>query len=87
MSDMRVNLGRVALREAIATVRTGLWPVARLRPLPKPTPRPTRGLAPVVLVHGFLGHPDCLRNLARHLLISGVPLVERVAYQIGRAHV
>lgn len=80
MSDMRVNLGRVALREAIATVRTGLWPVARLRPLPTPTPRPTQGFAPVVLVHGFLGHPDCLRNLARHLLNSGVPRVERVAY-------
>ena len=76
----RVNLTRVAARELVATVRTGLWPVARMRPLPPPTPRPTPGLVPVVLVHGFLGHPDCLRNLSRSLLVAGFPAVHRVSY-------
>lgn len=80
MAKLRVNLGRVAVKEALATVRTGLWPVARLRPLPEPSARPTRGLVPVVLVHGYMGHPDCLRNLSRHLLCAGFPRVERVAY-------
>lgn len=85
MSQMRVNLGRVAVKEAVATLRTGLWPIARMRPLPEPAPRPTRGLVPVVLVHGYLGHPDCLRNLSRYLLRAGFPRVERVHYPSTRS--
>lgn len=74
----------VALREAVATVRTGLWPITRLRSEPRATPRPTPGLPPVVVVHGFLGHADCLRPLARSLLAAGFPEVVRVAYPSTR---
>lgn len=59
-------------------MRTALFPFARLHPLP--TARPQAAKRPVVIVHGFLGHPDFLRPLARHLLERGWPRVERVGY-------
>lgn len=65
-------------REVIATIRTGFFPLARLHPIPEPAPRP--GLLPVVLVHGFLGHPDMLRPLERRLLHEGFPAVHKVGY-------
>lgn len=80
----RAALAGVAARELVATVRTGLWPIALLHPLPAPHPRATPGLRPVVLVHGFLGHPECLRNIARRLLRAGAPAVVRVGYPSTR---
>jgi pimeloyl-ACP methyl ester carboxylesterase len=55
-----------------------MWPFAVLRPLPKPSARPQR--FPVVLVHGFMGHPEMMRPLARRLLSEGWPRVDRVGY-------
>jgi triacylglycerol lipase len=72
------SLAAVVAREVIATVRTGLYPFSRLDPMPAPNPRP--GLLPVVLVHGFLGHPDMLRPLERRLLREGFPAVYKVGY-------
>jgi alpha-beta hydrolase superfamily lysophospholipase len=66
------------VREAGASVRTALFPFARLHPLP--APRPIGDRLPVVLVHGFLGHPDMLRPLARTLLSAGWPEVVRVGW-------
>jgi len=72
------DVTRVAARELISTVRAGLAPVARWLPLPDA--RPKVDLPPVVLVHGFLGHPDMLRPLARRLIREGFPRVERPRY-------
>lgn len=74
---MKPLLGAVA-GEIAATARTGMFPFSRLRAMPKPRPRPDR--IPVVLVHGYLGHPDMMRPLARTLLVRGWPQVERVAW-------
>lgn len=68
----------VMATEAAATLRTALFPLARLHPLPAPRPGPIR--APAVLVHGFMGHPDMLRPLHRRLLTEGWTRVERVGY-------
>ena len=73
-----MSLAASVAREVIATIRTGLYPLSRLDPMPAPNPRP--GLLPVVLVHGFLGHPDMLRPLERRLLREGFPAVYKVAY-------
>jgi triacylglycerol lipase len=64
--------------EAIATLRTALFPLARLDLLPAPGEPDAR--PPVLLVHGFLGHPDMLRPLARRLLTEGWTQVVRVGY-------
>ncbi len=64
--------------ELVATVRTALFPLARLHPLPPPGV--SRGRAPVLLVHGFLGHADMLRPLARRLLTEGWTEVIRLGY-------
>lgn len=74
---MRNVVGAVA-GEVAATVRTGLFPVSRLFPLP--APRPGGGRRPAVLVHGYLGHPDMLKPLARAMLAAGWPCVERVGW-------
>ncbi len=68
----------VLATELAATVRTALFPLARLTPLPAPTPR--GGHAPAILVHGFMGHPDMLRPLSRRLLTEGWGDVTRVGY-------
>lgn len=70
------------LREVQATVATVLLPMVGRRPLP--TPRPAPGRRPVVLIHGFLGHPEILRPVAVHLLANGWPRVERVHYSSFR---
>jgi triacylglycerol lipase len=72
------TLAASVAREVIATLRTGFYPLSRLDPMPEPAPRP--GLLPVVLVHGFLGHPDMLRPLERRLLREGFPTVHKVGY-------
>jgi len=74
----------VVAREVLSTLRTGLLPLARLRALPSPDPRPE--LRPVVLVHGFLGHPEMFRPLTWRLLEEGFPQVVRVAYPSTRLH-
>ncbi len=71
------HLPAVALREAMHTMRTALFPLHRLSPLPPAGQRP---VPHVVLVHGFLAHPDMMRPLARHLLSEGWPHVERFSY-------
>lgn len=72
----------LAATEAIATIRCACWPLARLvHPLPDP-PRSTR--PPVVLVHGYLGHADMFRPLARRLYGAGIGTVARVGYPSTR---
>jgi pimeloyl-ACP methyl ester carboxylesterase len=69
----------VAVTELVSSVRCACWPVARwIHPLPEP-PRDERH-RPVVLVHGFLGHPDMFRPLQRRLYEAGFGTVARVGY-------
>ncbi|MBA2319894.1 MAG: hypothetical protein H0V89_01955, partial [Deltaproteobacteria bacterium] len=63
------QIPRMIVSELIATVRTALFPITRLHRLP--TPGLAQGRAAAVLVHGFLGHRDMLRPLARRLLREG----------------
>jgi triacylglycerol lipase len=73
-----LTLASTIATEVVATVRTGLFVFGRLDPMPEPRPQP--GLLPVVLVHGFLGHPDMLRPLERRLIREGFPAVHKVGY-------
>lgn len=73
-----VHVAGALVREAEATARTALYPFNRYFRLPDPTPAP--GRAPVVMIHGLLGHPGMLQPLARYLLDHGWPRVERVGY-------
>jgi len=75
--DLR-NLTKTTLREVVATARTGMWPFAKLHPLPEPLPQAAH--LPVVLVHGYMGHPAMMRPLARALLLGGAKATEAVAY-------
>jgi pimeloyl-ACP methyl ester carboxylesterase len=68
----------VALREIGVTLRSGLAPLTSRIPLPKAQPK--AGFVPVVLVHGYLGHPEMLLPLARKLLEAGAPAVHRVSF-------
>jgi triacylglycerol lipase len=75
---------RAALSETVATLRSAGWPIARLvHPLPTPPPSPR---PPVVLVHGFLGHPDVFRPLTRRLHAAGFSTVVAVGYPSTRLH-
>jgi triacylglycerol esterase/lipase EstA (alpha/beta hydrolase family) len=76
--QMTLDVAAVVAREVAVTLRSGLWPFARLRPLPRPDPRSER--LPVVMVHGFMGHPEMFRPLARSLLAAGWGRIERVHY-------
>lgn len=76
------DLTKVAAREVISTVRAGMAPISRFIPLPEANPRP--GLPPVLLVHGYLGHKEMLRPMARRLLREGFPKVERLGYPSTR---
>jgi triacylglycerol lipase len=60
------------------SARTALFPLSRLWPLPPVGP--DRGRAPVVLVHGFLGHRDMMRPLERRLRRDGWTQVARVGW-------
>lgn len=78
------HLSRVppaAAREVVATLRSALWPLARLHRLP---PVPAGAEAAVVLVHGYLGHPDMFRPLVRRLYEAGVGPVVCVRYPSTR---
>ncbi|MEZ4239677.1 MAG: alpha/beta fold hydrolase [Myxococcota bacterium] len=68
-----------ATTEIVANLRSAAWPLARLV---HPLPRPPEGGAhpPVVLVHGYLGHPDMFRPLTRRLYAAGVGRVVRLGY-------
>jgi triacylglycerol lipase len=77
-SSRRVSLPLAAVTELIATVRCACWPLARLlHPLPTGEGPPSR---PVVLVHGYMGHPDMWRPLRRELFSAGFTRVEVVGY-------
>ncbi len=76
---MERSLVRAVMSEAVATARCALWPVALLRPLPA-----RDAGRPVVLVHGYLGHREMLRPLARRLLDEGWGPVVRVGYPSTR---
>ncbi|TNE86002.1 MAG: hypothetical protein EP330_24000 [Deltaproteobacteria bacterium] len=69
---------KAAATETLLTVRAGMYPLARLRPMPKPG---AGTHPPVLLVHGYLGHRDMLRPLARRLYTEGWPTVERLGYR------
>jgi pimeloyl-ACP methyl ester carboxylesterase len=65
-------------RELEASFRTAMYPFNRFFPLPEPAPLPDR--RPVILVHGYMGHPGMMQPLARHLLDHGFPRVDRIGY-------
>jgi pimeloyl-ACP methyl ester carboxylesterase len=73
---------RAAASEVVATVRSAGWPVARLvHPLPAP---PATDRPPVVLLHGYLGHPDVFRPLTRRLYEAGFGRVVAPGYPSTR---
>ena len=74
-------VAKVAATESVATVRSALWPLAHLHRLPHPPrgPKP-----PVVLVHGYLGHPAMWRPLIRRLYLDGWGAVHTVRYASTR---
>jgi pimeloyl-ACP methyl ester carboxylesterase len=74
-----LDILKAATTESLLTLRAGLFPLARLRPMP--TPGPPGVHPPVLLVHGYLGHRDMLRPLARRLLSDGWDTVERLGYR------
>lgn len=82
MSPRRLGpIVATAATETIATLRSAAWPVALLRPLP----RPREGdFPPVVLVHGYLGHPAMWRPLIRRLYRRGHSQVAAVGYPSTR---
>lgn len=75
------HVSTVVAREAVATVRSAMWPLARLHRLPQPGHDERR---PVLLIHGYLGHPDMFRPLIRRLYDGGWSTVERVGYPSTR---
>lgn len=78
-----VALPFTATTELVAHVRSAAWPLARwIHPLPPPPPGDAR--PPVVLVHGYLGHPDMFRPLQRALYAEGFGRVVRVGYPSTR---
>lgn len=72
------GLAATAATELVAAVRSALCPLGRLRGLPAAPRQPT---PPVVLVHGYLGHPDTFRPLVRRLYAAGRGRVRVVAYR------
>lgn len=76
------RIAGAAAREVQAGLGTVVLPLLGRRPLPTPVPLP--GRRPVILIHGFLGHPEILRPIAVHLLANGWPRVERVGYSSFR---
>lgn len=93
----RVALPLLAATELIATLRCACWPLAKvLYPIPEPTQvegnplattaiHPTTSRHSVVLVHGYLGHPDMFRPLRRRLYEAGYRDVTAVRYASTRA--
>jgi triacylglycerol lipase len=76
------HIAQTAATETVASLRSALWPLAHLRPLP---PLPAAGLRPpVVLVHGYLGHPSMWRPLIRRLYSDGWGRVHAVGYPSTR---
>lgn len=76
-----------ATGELVATVRSGLHPLARLHPMPPP---PADDGPAVVLVHGYLGHPGMFRPLTRRLYEAGRGNVVTVGYpstRLGLEHI
>lgn len=73
-------LPQVIATELVATVRCAAWPLAKLRPLP---PEPPAG-RPIVLVHGYLGHPAMFRPLVRLMRRAGLGPARCVGYPSTR---
>lgn len=78
-----LQLTAVSLREVGAALRSAAMIVAP--PSPLPSSQPTPGRPPVVLVHGYLGHPHQLRPLAAALLRDGAPSAHFVSYPSATA--
>jgi len=74
-------VAKVAVTESVATVRSALWPLAKLHRMPRPG---TADRPPVVLVHGYLGHPAMWRPLMRQLYLEGWGEVHTVRYASTR---
>lgn len=75
------GIAATAAGELVATLRSGLYPLARLHPMPA---RPLDEGTPVVLVHGYMGHPDMFRPLIRRLYEAGRGRVVAVGYPSAR---
>lgn len=82
VTSFPATLVQFAATELVATLRCACFPVARLHRLPRPPDGEER--APVVLVHGYLGHPDMFRPLTRRLYAAGIGTVLRVGYPSTR---
>lgn len=72
-----LRLAGVVSRESVATLRSALFPLARLHPMNAPGSEHDR---PILLVHGFLGHPDMWRPLQRRLHEAGWARVHSLRY-------
>lgn len=72
----------VAREEVGFLARCAVAPIVPWPPLP--APRPVPGRPPVLLVHGYLGHPEMFHPLAAALLTHGAPRVERLSYDSVR---
>ncbi len=68
---------RTTAREVVSTLRSAAWPIALTHRLPEARPGVAR---PALLVHGFMGHREMLRPLARRLLLAGWGPIARVGY-------
>lgn len=74
----------VVATETVATLRCAAWPAALLHHLP-PRPPPRDDRRPVVLVHGFLGHPAMFRPLIRKMYEAGLGRIHTVRYPSTRS--
>jgi triacylglycerol lipase len=73
---------KVIVRETTASLRAALEPLMggfRQLPPAAPSTRP-----PVVMVHGYLGHPHVFRSLSRRMLNEGWSRIVRVRYPSTR---
>ncbi|MFT4622009.1 MAG: triacylglycerol lipase [Myxococcota bacterium] len=75
------DLPVLVVREGVSTLRSAMWPLARLIPLPEPG---TALRPPVVMVHGYLGHAEMFRPLVRRLRKAGFPHTAAVGYPSTR---
>lgn len=68
---------RLLVNEAASTVRCALYPLEKIRKLPKPS---DQKLPKTLLVHGFMGSSHMFYPMARHLLERGIPEVRFAQY-------
>lgn len=75
------GLRATAATELVSAVRSAFCPLGRVAGLP---PAPRGDAPPVLLVHGYLGHPDTFRPLVRRLYAAGRGRVRVIAYPSTR---